>query len=124
MSARKVIKQPTGKVQDRHDGLVILRCPSCDSEGRFFEINVNVKGTLETRKLYRCHHCDDIVEVTWHKKDKTPEADWCDSFKISTNATVTSWGVSKQIIAWKEDEENESKDLQLFLEQLVAKKGK
>jgi hypothetical protein len=121
MSTRKVIKQPTGKTQDRRDGQVFLQCPSCNSKGRFFEI-----PTKEPQKrFYRCHHCDDVVEVRWHKKSKPPEETWCDMFYVSTTAEVIAWGVSAEVIAWKEaDERREKGAFASFLEQLVRKGNK
>ena len=84
MNARRVIKQPTGKIQDRRDGYVMLECPSCHSQGRIWERGPILNNTQK----FKCHHCQTLFRVSWHREHKEPKPTWCDSFYISTNAKI------------------------------------
>ena len=94
MGSRQIIKQPTGKVQDRHDGYVFLECPDCGSQGRFWEQS----PILNNSQRFLCHKCRSKILVTWNKEHKEPKAHWGDSYYISTNAKVR--------VAGKEEDED------------------
>lgn len=92
MGNRRVIKQPTGKVQDRHDSYVFLECPECKSQGRFWERGPAIGHS----QRFLCHRCRSLILVTWNKEHKEPKAYWSDSYHISTNAKVEVIGKEEE----------------------------